>query len=191
MPSLSSARARYCSRSRGGAHPERFPVMSSYLTARNYAHLTQLPPTEPGVHGCDARSIDQMIGPSAEPHQGPRPRTGDVSSSSEAMGMLQTTSTHTCRTPRTRSARARAAMGKRCSLSHILPMAHARPAPSAAAGRAGGARRAAEKPPRPPRREEAKIENRRGPPPHAAADRPGGRPSHITGGSTSPCPLHL
>ena len=33
-------------------------VKSSYLTARNYAHLTQLPPTEPGVHGCDARSID-------------------------------------------------------------------------------------------------------------------------------------
>ena len=99
-------------------------VKSSYLTARNYAHLTQLPPTEPGVHGCDARSIDQMIGPSAEPHQGPRPRTGDVSSSSEAMGMLWTTDEHAhlpYAEDTERKGGARALLGKRSCVSHPLP----------------------------------------------------------------------
>ena len=160
--------------------------MSSYLTARNYAHLTQLSPTEPGVHGCDARSIDQMIGPSAEPHQGPRPRTGDVSPSSEAMGMLWTTSTHTCRTPRTPSAKAARAPywvrgavcrtpypGARSAVCRTSCPARARPARSAAAGSAGGARRAAERPPRPPKREEEDREALRAP--AARSGRPPGR----------------
>ena len=36
---------------------------------KNHAHPAS---AEPGAGGCDARSIE-MIGPSAEPHQGPRP----------------------------------------------------------------------------------------------------------------------